>query len=135
MTNTLPQIGRIALLQVNSTTVGYLKGVTTKPTAKVVKEYASANTGGDLAAVMYSGNKEFKIDADIMYVDETYVTLFLSNSNSITIVFGPVGTSVGNPKETYNNCVMASAEIDHKQDGIVGHKLNFEAQSLTVGTW
>ncbi len=135
MTNTSPQIGRIAVLQVNNVTVGYLKGVTTKPSAKVVKDYACANSGGDLPAVMFSGNKEFKIDADVMYVDETYVNLFLGGSNSISIVFGPVGSSGGNPKETYNNCILQSAEISHKQDGIVGHKLSFEAQSLTTGTW
>lgn len=134
MTNTSPQIGRIAVLQVNGTTVGYLKGVTTKPSAKVVKDYSCANSGGDIPSVIFSGNKEFKIDADIMYVDETYVNLFLAN-NPMTIIFGPVGSSGGNPKETYNNCILASAEIDHKQDGIVGHKISFEAQSVTVGTW
>jgi hypothetical protein len=133
--NTTPQIGRLALLQVNSITVGYLKGVKTTPIAKVVKDYACANTGGDLPAVMFSGNKEFKIDADLMYVDETYVNMFLAANNNISIVFGPVGSSTGNPKETYNNCIVTSAPIDHKQDGIVGHKVNFEAQSLTTGTW
>ena len=46
MTNTTPQIDRIAVLQVNGTTVGYLKGVTTKPSAKVVKDYACASSGG-----------------------------------------------------------------------------------------
>jgi hypothetical protein len=49
--------------------------------------------GGDLPAVLFSGNKEFKIDADVMYVDETYVTMFLAANNNITIVFGPVSNS------------------------------------------
>jgi hypothetical protein len=129
-----PQIGRLASLYVNGTKVGYLKGTTVKMTAKSVKDYQCAEKDGDKPAVLFSGNKEFKIDADLLYVDETYVQLFLDSPNDISIVFAPVGSTTNKPQETYNNCVMLSAEIDQKQDGIVGHKISFEASSVTINS-
>lgn len=50
MVNLVPQIGRIALVQVNWVTVAYAQGYTAKETAKNIKEYcwrtlAQAETG------------------------------------------------------------------------------------------
>jgi hypothetical protein len=134
MVNTTPAIGRIAIVQVNSTTVAYAQGYNIKESAKAVKEYTLATSGGDWPSVGFSGNKDAKIDIDALYVDNTYVSL-LEAGTQINIVCGPAGSSGGNPKDTYP-CVLTDVSISVKHDNITVMKISAEIVAApTHGTW
>jgi hypothetical protein len=134
MTNTQPQIGRIALVQVNGNTVGYAQGCDVKESGKTVMEYVCQNSGGDWPAVSFSGNKSVKISIDALYVDSTYVNL-LEEGSPITVINGPVGSSAGNPKDTYS-AIVDDVDVSWKQDKIVTLKISATVTAQpTHGTW
>lgn len=136
MVNQIPQIGRIALIQVNGVTVAYAQGYTAKETAKNIKEYCLANTGtgGDWPAVAAPGNKDYTIDINALYVDNTYHNL-IEQGAVVTAVLGPVGSSGGNTKITVP-CLISSVEDTVAQEKITSMKVSMESTGQpTSGTW
>ena len=134
MTNTQPQIGRIALVQVGSTTVGYAQGCDVKESGKTITEYTCATSGADWPSVAFSGNKSIKISIDALYVDNTYVNLF-ETGVAVTIINGPVGSSGGNPKDTYS-AIIDEVDITWKQDKVTAMKITATVTAApTHSTW
>ena len=122
MTNSSPQIGRIGLIQINGATVGYFQGYTAKESAKNVKEYCCQSTNPDWPAVAFSGNKDYKIDVDALYVDNSYHVL-LETGVPVTVILGPVGSSGGNPKITIP-CLISDVSDTVKQEKVTTYKVS-----------
>ena len=136
MTNTQPQIGRIAIVQYGPgpTTIGYAQGYTAKESEKNVIEYCLGGTGSDWPAVGFAGNKTYEIDIDALYVDNTYHNLIEQNAQ-INVVLGPVGSSGGNPKITVP-CLIKSVNDTVAQGKVTVYKLSLESVGApTNGTW
>lgn len=131
MPASVPMIGRNAVIQINTVTVGYATGFTMDLSAEKIKEYALLS---DQPAIFSSGNKTIKFTMARLYIDSTYVNLFLATT-AVTIVLGPAGTSLGNPKYTLAGAILDTSSIKVDQKGVVGENLAGEALSLTVGTW
>ena len=135
--STTPQIGRIAIVQVNDAIVAYAQGYNVKGTGKAVTEYCLDPTGenhGDWPSVGFSGNKKANITIDALYVDNTYVNLFEAGA-PVTIICGPVGSSVGNPKDTYTT-VLTDVETIVKHESVTALKISAEVIAAPVhGTW
>lgn len=103
MVNQTPQIGRIAVVQINSTTQAWAQGYTVNESLSVVSEYVlepsdTAATGWP--AVSAATTKQGSIDIDELDVDNTIEALFELMAQ-VTVICGPVGSSGGNKKDTY----------------------------------
>jgi hypothetical protein len=124
-------LGRNAIIQINTVTVGYATGFSMDLSAETIKEYALQS---DQPAIFASGNKTLKFTMKRLYIDSTYVNLFLGTT-AVTIVLGPAGTSVGNPKYTLTGAILDKSTITVDQKGVVGEDLAGEALGITVGSW
>jgi hypothetical protein len=137
MVNQIPQIGRIAIVQINSTTVGYAQGYTYNPSLSVVKEWVLEPSGTPATGwpqVAGAGQKTASIDIDALYVDNTYLTLFEAMA-TVTVILGPVGSSGGNTKITCTGYITKTS-ISVKQSAISTLKISIEVTAApTVGTW
>jgi hypothetical protein len=131
MPSTTPLIGRWAIIQINSVTVGYAQDFTLDLSAEKIKEYALLSAQ---PAVFSSGNQTLKFTMKRLFVDATYINLFLA-ATAVTIIMGPAGTSVGNVKITLGGCILDSSKMSVSQKGVVGEDLAGEALSITVGAW
>lgn len=131
MPSTTPLIGRWAVIQINSVTVGYAQNFQLNLSADKIKEYALLSAQ---PAVFSSGNQTLKFTMTRLYIDATYQNLFLA-ATAVTILMGPAGTSVGNVKITLNGCILDTSNMKVDQKGVVGEDLAGEALSMTVGTW
>jgi hypothetical protein len=130
--NTQPIIGRLAVVQMGGTTIGFATGVTTDVQADLIKEF---QLGSDRAAVLASGNKSFKIGVDMMYIDNTYASQVLSGT-PVDFIIAPAGTTAaGYPKITVKNVVLNAFNFKADQKGIVTGKVSGEGNDWQAGTW
>ena len=92
------------------------------------------NGGGDWPALGFSGNKKATISIDALYVDNTYVNMFENNA-PITVICGPLGSSGGNPKDTYST-IVTDVETVVKHENVTALKISLEVIAKpTHGTW
>jgi hypothetical protein len=136
LTNTIPQLGRIAIVQVSNVTVAYAQGYSVKESAKVITEYSltPSGSGGDWPNLGVSGNKKATITIDALYVDNTYVTMFETGA-AVTVICGPVGSSGGNPKDTYST-IVADVETVVKHENVTALKVSLEVIAAPIhSTW
>jgi hypothetical protein len=131
MPQNIPIVGRVAVIQMGGVTIGFAQGITTDITADLIKEFTF---GSDKAAILASGNKHFKVGADMMYIDNTYASQVLSGT-AVDFVIAPAGTSVGNPKITVKNVVLTAFNFKADQKGIVTGKVAGEGNDWQAGTW
>ena len=131
MTNTLPIIGRLAIIQMGGTTIGYATGITTDITVDKIQEY---QLGSDKPAILASGNKHFKIGADMMYIDNTYASAVLAGT-ATDFIIAPAGTTSGNPKITVKNVILDAFQFKADQKGIVSAKITGEGTDWQASTW
>ena len=118
--NTQPVIGRLAVIQMNAVTIGFATGITTDITADKIEEYALQS---DKPAILASGNKHFKIGADMMYIDNTYASQVLAGT-PLDFIIAPAGTTnTGYPKITVKNVVLDAFNFKADQKGIVTAKI------------
>jgi hypothetical protein len=131
MPQTGPIVGRLAVVQMGGTTIGFGTGVTTNIAADLLKDYA---WGSDKPAILASGNKSFKISCDMMYIDNTYASQVISGS-PVDFAIAPAGTSAGNPKITVKNVVLNAFDFTEQQKGIATGKVSGEGNDWQPGTW
>jgi hypothetical protein len=131
MPSSTPLIGRWAVIQLNAVTIGYAQNFTLDLSAEKIKEYALLSAQ---PAVFSSGNQTLKFTMSRLFIDATYINLFLA-ATAVTIVMGPAGTSVGNVKITLTGCILDTSSVKVDQKGVVGENLAGEALSMTVGAW
>jgi len=132
MPNTTPALGRNGSITVNSTEVGYVKGVSFDFDAETIKDHKF--TSAD-PCVLESGNKSYKFRFEKMYIDTTYATL-VANGTKVTILLGPANcTPSGQPKYTLSNAIIFHHGWREEQDGICIEEGSGEAASLTIGTY
>jgi hypothetical protein len=132
MVNTTPVLGRNGSITINSSEVGYVKGVTFDLDAETIKDYKFTS---DVPCVLESGNKSFKFKFNKMFIDATYASLVL-NGTKVTILLGPANsTPSGQPKYTLTNAIIFHHGWRDEQDGIVIEEGSGESMSLTIGTY
>lgn len=131
MPQSIPIVGRVAVIQMGATVIGFAMGITTNITASLIKEY---QLGSDKPAILASGNKDFKVSVEMMYIDNTYASQVLSGT-PIDFVIAPAGTSTGNPKITVKNVVLNAFDFKADQKGIVTGKVSGEGNDWQPGTW
>jgi hypothetical protein len=137
MTNSTPQVGRIAIVQINNTTVAYAQGYNVDESVSIIKEHVLEPAGTPSTgwpAIAGAGQKTGSISIDALYVDNTYMTLFEAMA-SVTVICGPVGSSGGNPKDTYT-CLISKVQTTVKQSAITVLKIDLEIIAVPVhSTW
>jgi hypothetical protein len=126
-----PLIGRNAVIQMGTTTIGYAQGMTTDLNVDLIKEFAF---NSDKAAVLAAGNKHFKVSCDRMFIDGTYATQVLGGT-PVNFIIGPAGTTTGSVKLTISNVVLTVWSWKADPKGIVTEKVQGEGNNLTVGTF
>ena len=137
MVNTVPQVGRIAIVQLNSTTMAYAQGYNVNESVSVIKEYVLEPSGTPSTgwpAVSAAGQKQGSIDIDNLYVDNTIVSLFEAMA-PVTVICGPVGRSGGNPKDTYTG-IISKVTTTVKLSAITIKKITIDITAAPVhSTW
>jgi hypothetical protein len=131
MVNTLPMIGRLAVITMGGATIGNAQNVSCSIDAPAVKDYVQ---GSQLPAILESGNQSFKFSCGKLFIDGTYATQVLGGTK-VSIIVYPSGTTVtGNAKFTLGNAVFDKWALKADQKGIVGEDVGGEAAIFTVGT-
>jgi hypothetical protein len=136
MTNTVPQVGRIAIVQLNSTTMAYAQGYSVNESVSVIKEYVLEPSGpsNGWPAVSAAGQKQGTIDIDALYVDNAVESLFETMA-PVTVICGPVGSSGGNPKDTYTG-IISKISTTVKLSAITIKKITIDITAAPVhSTW
>ena len=137
MTNTTPQVGRIAIVQLNSTTMAYAQGYSVNESVSVIKEYVLEPSGTPSTgwpAVSAAGQKQGSIDIDSLYIDNTIEALFEAMA-AVTVICGPVGSSSGNPKDTYTG-IISKVSVTVKTSAITVKKISIDITAAPIhSTW
>jgi hypothetical protein len=137
MVNTVPQVGRIAIVQLNSTTMAYAQGYSINESVSVIKEFVLEPSGTPSTgwpAVSAAGQKQGTIDIDELYVDNAVETLFEAMA-PVTVICGPVGSSGGNPKDTYTG-IISKVSVTVKLSAITIKKISIDITAAPVhSTW
>lgn len=130
--NTQPIVGRLAVIEMGTTTIGFAQGFTTDINADLIKEFA---LNSDKAAILASGNKHFKIACDMMYIDNTYASAVLAGT-PVDFILAPAGTTnTGYPKITVKNVVLNAFNFKVDQKGIVTGKVTGEGNDWQASTF
>lgn len=136
MVNSVPQIGRIAIVQIDSATMAYAQGYTVNESVSIIKEHVlepSGTTSG-WPAVAGAGQKQGSIDIDVLYADNAIGALFELMA-VVTVICGPVGSSGGNPKDTYTGYI-SKVTVTVKTAAITILKMSIEITAAPVhGVW
>ena len=53
----------------------------------------------------------------------------------MTVIWGPQGTTTGNPKITYNNVILTAYSVKNGQKGTIANDISGEAQTITPGSF
>jgi hypothetical protein len=136
MTNTVPQVGRIAIVQLDSETEAWAQGYSVNESVSVIKEYVlePSGTSNGWPAVSAAGQKQGTIDIDELYVDNTVETLF-EEMAPVTVICGPVGSSGGNPKDTYTG-IISKVSVTVKLSAVTIKKITIDITAAPVhSTW
>jgi hypothetical protein len=137
MVNTTPQVGRIAIVQINSTTQAYAQGYNINESVSVMKEYVLEPSGTPATgwpAVVGAGQKSGTIDIDMLYIDNTIENLFEAMA-TVTVICGPAGSSGGNPKDTYT-AIITKVGVTVKTTSYTVKKVSMEITGApTHSTW
>jgi hypothetical protein len=136
MVNTVPQVGRIAIVQLNSTTMAYAQGYNVNESVSVIKEYVlePSGTSNGWPAVSAAGQKQGTIDIDSLNVDNAIESLFETMA-PVTVICGPVGSSGGNPKDTYTG-IISKVSTTVKLTAITILKVSIDITAAPVhSTW
>jgi hypothetical protein len=137
MVNTVPQVGRIAIVQLNAVTMGYAQGYSVNESLSVIKEYVLEPSGAPSTgwpAVTAAGQKQGTIDIDNLYVDNAIESLFEAMA-AVTVICGPVGSSAGNPKDTYTG-LISKVSVTVKTSAITVKKISIDITAAPVhSTW
>ncbi len=87
--------------------MAYAQGYSVNESVSVIKEYVLEPSGTPSTgwpAVSAAGQKQGTIDIDSLYADNTIESLFEAMA-PVTVICGPVGSSGGNPKDTYTGII------------------------------
>jgi hypothetical protein len=57
------------------------------------------------------------------------------NGTVVTVIWGPQGTTTGNPKITYNIVILTSYSVKNGQKGTIANDISGEAQSVATSTF
>ena len=128
-----PDIGRIAIIKVGATAIGYAKGFTAGIDGTLVKEYCLDGNGKP--SVLKLGNLSFPISIEKLFVDKTYADYVLAK-NPVVVEVAPQGTPVGKPKFTYSGVILNKWGLTNvKPDGIIGENVSGEGTDFTTGIY
>lgn len=131
MGNTVPVIGRLAVITLGGVTIGMATGVTSNINSDLIKDYV---IGSQLPAILAQGNQSFKVSCSKLLIDGTYGNQVLGGTK-VTIIIYPAGsTSAGNIKITITNVVFNTWNMKYDQKGVVGEDIAGEGDSMTIGT-
>jgi hypothetical protein len=136
MVNTVPQVGRIAIVQLDSETMAYAQGYSVNESVSVIKEYVLEPSGvsNGWPAVSAAGQKQGTIDIDALYVDNEIESSF-EEMAPVTVICGPVGSSGGNPKDTYTG-IISKVSTTVKLSAITVKKITIDITAAPVhSTW
>ena len=125
-----PLLGKDAVIQIDSSDVGYAQGVRVGISVDLIKEY---KIGSDKPEVLEDGNKSFTVSIDKMYIDKTYAEDVL-NGTSVSVVIRPAGTGSGLEEITISNVILNTWEMTVTQDGVILESVSGEGKDITFGT-
>ena len=122
------RLGRNARLYKDGTVIGFIKNVSVKAQAEMIKDYSiDANT----PAVSGPGKQSFTWSAERLYTSGAYMTLLLGGTQ-FDLIFAPTGSSNTAPYETWNNCTILNVERTFAETAGLIEKISGEAESVTV---
>jgi len=117
--------------------MAYAQGYSVNESVSVIKEYVLEPSGTPSTgwpAVSSAGQKQGTIDIDALYVDNAVESLFETMA-PVTVICGPVGSSGGNPKDTYTG-IISKVTTTVKLSAITIKKITIDITAAPVhSTW
>jgi hypothetical protein len=135
MSTSTPVLSRNAVVQVATVAIGFLTDFTMDIKAEAIKEYVCQPAA--TPAVLLSGNQTNTFKASALFVPSTYATLLADvlAGTLVTIIWGPQGTTTGNPKITLTNVVLTAYSVKNGQKGTIANDISGEAQTVASGVF
>jgi hypothetical protein len=129
--NTVPVIGRLAVIKQGSVTIGSTTDMSCDITADLIKEYTMS---GQTPALLAQGNQTFKVACSKLFIDGVYASLILAGT-PVTVIIYPTGTTpTGHTIYTIGNVVFSKYTFKATQKGAVLEDVAGEGNTFTVGT-
>ena len=133
MTNTLPILGRLAVVTFAgvATGIGMATDVSCGITADIEKAYVM---NSQAPVMVQQGNQSYPVSFSRLFIDSTYAADVLAGT-PIDVVVYPKGTTLtGSPKITLGQVVFGKWQLKATDKGYIGEDVGGEAATFAVST-
>jgi hypothetical protein len=128
-------VGINGVVQLAGTAIANLKNASFSIKNDTVEEYATGGTNPQQPVLLAATNQHYEIKAEQLWTDNAAITDVLASGTPVTIIIAPKGTTTGNPKYTFSNCILNQFDLKWDAKGAVSDSFSAKAASVTVGTF
>jgi hypothetical protein len=128
-------VGINGVVQLAGTAIANLKNASFSIKNDTVEEYATGGSNPQQPVLLAATSQHYEIKADQLWTDNAAITDVLASSTPVTIIIAPKGTTTGNPKYTFNNCILNQFDLKWDSKSAVSDSFSAKATSVTVGTF
>jgi hypothetical protein len=128
-------VGINGVVQLGGTAIANLKNASFSIKNDTVEEYATGGTNPQQPVLLAATNQHYEIKADQLWTDNAVITDVLASGTPVTIIIAPKGTTSGNPKYTFSNCILNQFDLKWDAKSAVSDSFSAKAASVTVGTF
>jgi len=128
-------VGINGLVQLAGTAIANLKNASFSIKNDTVEEYATGGTNPNQPVLLAATNQHYEIKAEQLWTDNSAITDVLASGTPVTIIIAPKGTTTGNPKYTFSNCIITQFDLKWDAKSAVSDSFSARATSVAVGTF
>ena len=128
-------VGINGVVQLAGTAIANLKNASFSVKNDTVEEFATGGTNPQQPVLLAATNQHYEIKAEQLWTDNAVITDVLASGTAVTIIIAPKGTTTGNPKYTFNNCILNQFDLKWDSKSAVSDSFSAKAASVTVGTF
>jgi len=100
-----------------------------------VEEFATGGSTPNQPVLLAATNQHYEIKAEQLWTDNNAITDVIASGTPVTIIIGPRGTTTGNPKYTFSNCILNQFDLKWDAKSAVSNSFSAKAASVTVGNF
>ena len=128
-------VGINGVVQLAGTAIANLKNASFSIKNDTVEEYATGGTNPQQPVLLAATNQHYEIKAEQLWTDNAAITDVLASGTPVTIIIAPKGTTTGNPKYTFSNCILNQFDLKWDSKSAVSNSFSAKATSVAVGTF
>jgi hypothetical protein len=135
MSSNFLTVGINGVVQIGGTAVANLKNASFSLKNDTVEEFCTGGTNPQQAALLAATNQHAEIKADQLWTDNTALSDAIASGTPLTIIIAPKGSTTGNPKYTFTNCIITQFDLKWDAKSAVSNSFSAKALPPTVGTF